>query len=384
MIQGVQQMNDQEKKPVCLFTSKGENYGSALQATSLYDRIAEMGHEVSFLGQFFVLPYMIRHPSLLFVACLRIIDRRKSDRFFKTVPYEISEERKLRLQEYDEKHFRMLWLTNSRIWRETIRKGTIFVVGSDILWQPAGGAPGKAFLDFAYYTDLKRFSYATSIGAKELPKKYYHWYRKYLRAFYRVSVREKSAAKMMGEVIGREIETVVDPTLLHGPDYWDKFAAEAIIPDEIAPNGYIFSYFVMDDPRYWEYMKAVTEATSLPVVVLPMHERDEKVPYTVLTEGTPNEFVWLLKNAAFVCTDSFHACAFSLNYQKEFYLLRRARKAEDDKYDDFLSRYGLTDRIVRDEDRFERKPQIDYQSAHERLQNDREKAQQFLKEALEG
>lgn len=371
-----------QKPPVCLFTCKGENYGSALQATSLYDSIAELGYDVSFLGQFFVLSYMLLHPSLFLIACLRLLNRRKSNRFFKTVPYEITEERRHRLQEYDKKHFHMLWITNSRIWKETIQKGTIFVVGSDILWQPNGGPPGKAFLDFAYYTDLKKFSYATSIGAKELPKKYYHWYRKYLGAFSCISVREEGAAKLMGAVINRKIETVLDPTLLHNPSYWDLFAGQAVIPAEIVPTNYIFCYFVMDDPRYWEYIKIVKETTKLPVVVLPMHYRDEKEPYILLTEGTPNEFVWLLKNAALVCTDSFHACAFSLNYQKEFYLLRRMRKDEDDKYDDFLSRYSLTERIVKDEKNFVRKPQIDYTVAYEQLQADREKSQRFLQEAL--
>ena len=126
----------------------------------------------------------------------------------------------------------------------------------------------------------------------------------------------------------------------------------------------------------------VQQKTGMELVVLPMHKRDEDAGYTTILDGTPYEFVWLIKNAAFICTDSFHACAFSLNYSKEFYLLRRMRKDEDSKYDDFLTRYGLEGRCITDESQFVRMPEIDYKKAHSQLAQDRQKAYAYISQIL--
>ena len=67
----------------------------------------------------------------------------------------------------------------------------------------------------------------------------------------------------------------------------------------------------------------------------------------------------------------------------QFYLLRRSRKAEDDKYDDFLKRYRLTDRIVRDEQVFERRPDTDYSHAGQQLAEDVRNSLAYLDKALE-
>ena len=138
----------------------------------------------------------------------------------------------------------------------------------------------------------------------------------------------------------------------------------------------------MPDPRYWNYIRLAAEKTGLQVIVLPMHDLDEQQPYEIVRDGTPCEFVRLVRDAAFVCTDSFHACVFSTIYHKEFYLLRRARKAEDDKYDDFLNRYALTDRVVTDEGRFTRNERISFETADRQMAEDRERSLAFLDRAL--
>ena len=138
----------------------------------------------------------------------------------------------------------------------------------------------------------------------------------------------------------------------------------------------------MNDPRYWEYVKIVKDAVGLQVIVLPMHEQDELQPYTIVSDGTTYEFLWLIKNASLICTDSFHACVVSLIYHKEFYLLRRSRKAENAKYDDLLRQYRLEDRLVNDEHSFIRKSKIDYSYVDEQLEKDRESANGYLKQTL--
>ncbi len=368
---------------ICLVTvHKSPNYGSLLQATALSKYLREKGYNVTFLDCFKVLPYFLRHPSLMIRRIQNKLLSARWRKFFRPSPYNISDNRRKRINKYIQDNINELTINKSSTWKSVLRQNTTFIVGSDILWQPSMGYPTTSFLDFAYFTDLKKISYATSIGALELPHKYYSAYRKYLGAFSHISVREQAAADMMGEIIHRKIEKVVDPTLLLTEEEWDEFAQRAEISINVTPGKYILCYFVMDDLRYWEYVKKVHSITGLHVVVLPMHYNDENQPYDIVLDGTPYEFIWLIKNAGLICTDSFHACVFSTIYKKEFYLLKRARRAEDDKYADFLKRYQLTERIVIDESVFQRKPNVDFQYAEKQIGIDQKQSMHYLEEAL--
>lgn len=372
---------------------KGGNYGTKLQSVALCKYFEGKGYKTFILEKFNYKGYFLRYPDIGFSRILkRTWSKNDTKKFFDDKEhYVYSEEREKRIEAYDKENYNPLTISNKEQFKQLIVDNMIFVVGSDIIWQPAMGVPGYWFLDFIYYTKLSRFSYATSIGANELPKKYFFWYRKYLRKFTQIGVREKTAVKLLQPLTNQNVTQVIDPTLLHDTEFWNQFAMKAQLSEEIVPDHYVFCYFVMHDDRYWKYMSLVRDylynnpdMKDYKIVVLPMHKIDETQPYTVILDGTPYEFVSLIKNAAFIVTDSFHVCAFSLNYSKEFYLLRRTRKDEDSKYDDFFSRYGLEDRNVKYENAFERKPEIDYLTAHKKLEEDRFFAAEFINKALSG
>ena len=312
-----------------------------------------------------------------------MINLKKRKKFFTPDGYEISEKRNIRTLEFKKEHFKEKTYTRSCDWNKDVKDGIIFACGSDILWNPATGYPSTNFLDFAYYAGLSRFSYASSVGAHELPRKYFKAYRRYLGSMKAVGVREEAVADMFEPILGFKPTKVVDPSMLRTADQWDEFANRAELSIEIDKRGFILCYFVMNDHRYWEYVKKVKETTGLQVIVLTMHKQDEEQGYVTVLDGTTYEFLWLIKDATFICTDSFHACVASMIYHKEFYLLRRTRKSEDAKYNDFLGRDKLEDRAVDVERKFERKEQIDYNYADQKLEEDRKFSLEFLKNTLE-
>lgn len=358
------------------------NFGSNLQAIALSRILTRMNCKVFFLKRLSVKHFMIKHPTLLYARLVNKLKKKKTKAFFSPVPYIPSEIRKKRLEAFHKAYFNPISYSNDDEWKKAIEGKTFFVAGSDILWNPANGYPGKWFLDYAYYAKLPRFSYGSSIGDLELPRKYYRAYKRYLGSMVEVGVREQSVADMLEPIIHREVTKVADPSLLLTSNEWDEFANKAEVSVPVSKDGFILCYFVMNDSRYWEYVKKVREITDKQIIVLPMHHLDEKQPYDVVLDGTPYEFIWLIKNADFICTDSFHACAVSMLYQKDFYLLRRTRKAEDAKYDDFLNRYHLTDRTVSNESEFIQKPQTDYSFAQIQLEKDREFSFDFLRKAI--
>lgn len=360
----------------------GINYGSCLQATALCRKFNELGYDASIVTRFAVPSVFIRHPQLFLVRMINKFHSDAREKFFNSVPYEVSPERKHRLELFEHEHIKTIDIIENKQWNNIVKNNGIFVVGSDIIWQPALGYPGRNFLDFAYYYGVKMFSYASSFGAKQLPEKYYSLYRKYLSAYVGVSVREKTAARMLGDITGIDVKNVVDPTLLLERKEWDVISQQAVLSINIPPK-YILCYFVMEDPRYWEYIRKVYDNTKIPVIVLPMHFLDETQPYSIIKDGSPYEFIWLIKNAEIVFTDSFHACVFSIIYEKEFYLLRRSRKDEDAKYDDFLTRYGLISRQISDESVFNRESNINFETAKTNIAKDRFYSIEYIKSCLE-
>ena len=368
---------------ICISTYfEGLNYGSRLQATGLAEYLRRKGYNVAFIDGFSPKGYMLRHPSLILARLRNKLIHRKRDAFFAPVAYDVNDARMKRLEAYTLEHCPKVVFDSDDKWREAIRNRDIFVAGGDIIWQPATGYPTRFMLDFAHFTDLTRFSYGSSIGKAELPHKLRGAYRKYLRGFKAVGVREAGTARLLEEITGRPVEKVVDPTLLLNAEDWDAFTARAVLSVDAEPGRYILCYFVMKDPEYWEYAEKLCADRGLELIVLPMHASDEKVPHKVILDGTPYEFLWLIKHAALICTDSLHACIFSLIYKKRFQLLRRARKAEDEKYDDFLSRYHLEQCVVNDRNAPKQDADIDFDAAYRQLDADRKNAFDFLDRAL--
>ena len=372
-------------KQVCVVTwFSSWNFGTQLQATSLCKYFEEQGYRTYILKRFAVKSYFAKHPRLLISRVRRRLEKKKIDAFFHKNPYEVTKERRARLDAYIKDTFHVLSIDSTEKWNKIIRSNMIFVSGSDIIWQPAFGAPGMYFLDFAMYEkNLVRFSYASSTGAKTMPSTYEKDYKRLLSGFKAISTREQNSADYFSKLLGRPVTKVIDPTLLHDTDFWDQFAAKAEL--SVKPQKkYILCYFVMGEQRYWDYVRLAMETcgNEYEVVVLPMSYVDEQSGNTVIPDGTVYEFISLIKNAEFILTDSFHASVFSFLYQKEFYVMKRARSDEDEKYKDLMQRYGLSDRMIQDETVFVRKPDPDYSAGKAKLEEDRQRAFEYLSNAL--
>ena len=371
-------------KRICIVTCyRTSNYGSRLQAIALSKAIDKLGYESCFLGLFKARLFTLKHPRMVYARVCKRLTRKKSKNFFTPVPYQMGASRKARMDQFTKDCYRELEINSDADWNKIIKEQMVFVSGSDIIWNPAFGYPGFYFLDFACYADLPCIAYASSVGAFSLPNRYFTAYRKYLNHFQTIGVRENATIEMFSKIVDTPLTKVVDPTLLLSGEEWNVFANKAQYSKKVSDR-YIFCYFVMNDQKYWDYAKIVREKTNLQIVTLPMHYLDEKQPFTIIEDGTPYEYIDLIKHAEFVLTDSFHTCVFSLLYNKEFYLLRRERKAEDAKFDEFLNRYGLSDRIIKNRNAFQRKTEINYETANKQLEIDREASMTFLKQALQG
>lgn len=196
---------------------------------------------------------------------------------------------------------------------------------SDQLWSPSALASGFYNLMFAP-EEMHKVSWASSFGVSRIP-----WYqvkrtRAYLNRIQYISMRENRGAEIVKELTGREVPVILDPVF-----YFDKTEWEELIPAaEPEWKDYIFCYFLGANPEHREVARKLAEQTGKIIVTLrhldqyvPGDEAfGDHAPYDV----DPARFLNILRNADYICTDSFHGSAFSVLSEKKFVVF--------DRYDD--------------------------------------------------
>ena len=223
------------------------------------------------------------------------------------------------------------------------------VVGSDQLWRPSNIAGCYFTLEFVP-DNVDKIALSTSFGVSEIPKSLHNHAKKFLSRMDSISVREDTGKKIVKDLIGRDIPVVCDPTMLLDAQQWMEIQNEKPFID----GDYILIYFMGDNPLHREFVKKLKAETGYKIVGL-MHgatyvESDEGMadeePYNV----GPSEFINLIRNAKFMCTDSFHGTVFSILNSTPFFSFRRYEDSSEfstnDRLHTLLKWTGLSERML--------------------------------------
>ncbi len=213
-----------------------------------------------------------------------------------------------------------------------------FVTGSDQVWNPNFGDMAYLRANFLTFApEEKRISYAASISAPVIPEEKMGLFKEGFLGMAALSLREQAGADLAETVSGRKGEVHVDPTLLLSPSDWD---AVSRVPAWYHGEDYILTYFLGNRPD--KVLEKVSKDTGLPVVNL----LDEK-NYGHYVTGV-DEFLWAIKHARLIYTDSFHGTVFSILYRRPFVVCNRLGNAVTEKMgsriDTLLSLFGLPER----------------------------------------
>ena len=98
----------------------------------------------------------------------------------------------------------------------------------------------------------------------------------------------------------------------------------------------------------------------------------------------PSEFLYLIHHARLVCTDSFHACVFSILFDTQFYVFEREDKLEsmNSRIETLLNKFDLNEH--RKKDYTEYSINHDYTNAYKILESERKKFKLFLDNCFGG
>lgn len=238
----------------------------------------------------------------------------------------------------------------------------ILVIGSDQMWNPiiSGSLDPVFFLQFG--KAIKRISLATSMGNHSFTPEEQENVRDYLKSFAAVSVREGHAQQQVFEATGLNPFICLDPTLMVEPDYWRAFSSrpKAVGSDE----RYILVFTVNNRPQQASGLwRAASKKLGLPVYRIAGNTLPVSYIDKTLRGVTPQEFVWLIDNASYVYTDSFHGTAFSLALETPFTVFPN-KTGNNVRMIELLDACSLPDRFVQlDSGEASCKPSVDFASS---------------------
>ena len=173
----------------------------------------------------------------------------------------------------------------------------------------------------------------------------------------------------------KDVEILVDPTMLLDANEWDKVSKE---PENMIKRRYILNYFLggISEERKKEINRIAEENNCSVINIL-----DKKDPFYI---SGPSEFLYLEKNAFLICTDSFHSSVFAILYNTPFIVFNREDKTEcmNSRIDTLLSKFELKDRYYNGKIT-NNLLKCDYSKSYKILELERKKSDDFLKKALD-
>lgn len=353
------------------------NSGASLQAYALVTYLRSLGHDAEiidykpdYLSHHFPL-WGLNNPAFD-MPIVRVLYK------LAKLPGRIKNRTSRRKREYDDFKRDYLPVTakqyrNNEELKHNPPKADAYLAGSDQIWNCffQNGRDPAFYLDFAPKNAVKA-SYAASFATEDIPDEWKPQVRKWLSGLDAISVRESSGAEIIKQLGICGAEQVLDPVFLLTAEHWEKI--EKPIKTEYP---YVLYY---DFDQNKEMLSAALQFARAKgwrlYSIFPCKQCDRSFEQ----EG-PCTFLWLVRNAQFVISNSFHATAFSLIFHKEFAVCRR-KEGINTRMVDLLELVGLDERLVSGNELKDLKP-IDYNVVDIKIEGLLTRSKEFLERALQ-
>ena len=292
------------------------NYGGILQAYALQTVLERMGHEVSLIHG---TDQTVMNKSLYrkFRHALSPIKRFVVQ---KLIPDQFSKDLGRNTRRFVQKWIKRYDFKSTDL--IPFDYYDAIVVGSDQIWRKIYVEKSKfldhietSFLDFAKDWNIKRISYAASFGTDEWEYDEESTKRcsELIQKFDAVSVREASGVTLCNKYLHHDAVQLLDPTLLLSKEDYLK-----LIKKRYRKNWGIMTYILDEDDSKHSLVEEIKKKTGK--AVFRSNVSYNKLDRQVRGAIQPPLEKWLqsFEDADMVITDSFHACVFSIIFNKPF------------------------------------------------------------------
>ena len=250
-----------------------------------------------------------------------------------------------------------------------------FVCGSDTIFciDEFGFDDGY----YANYDCMKNgysISYAASFGDSHFNEESYKILSERLQNFKALGLRENAMVPYAKEHTNVTVQKVVDPTLLLKEKDYETITAEPLENEK-----YLLIYGRRRNDKMNEFAEKIANENGWKIIEISLQAKNAE-KHKMFYEAGVEEFLSLVKNAEYIVTNSFHGMIFSVQFRKQFVIF--SREQCDTKITELLAMFGLSDRMLKNGDE-EFNKYIDYNAVHERIDVERNKSLEFLKDNLE-
>lgn len=384
-------LSDKSKKHIGIINlSVTHNYGAVIAAAVLQEivqNIVSKDYVVETMNyapvKNYANPIEKLHDEIKDAWGLRLYIKGKLQK--KNEPEEIKEQEKQRVKKFYV--FRDKILNRGTMLRnpEDLNKGkqfSAFITGSDIVWAPKKvntyGEEGY-FLNFANKGE-KRIAFAPSIDCKPCPKLYKlkKAYKRNIKGLDCISVREKTNIPFIQSLTDKKVYECCDPAFLVEASYYDKMIEHADITEDNTP--YIYVYILETNQEIVDYANKLAKEKGMKVCYYSKFHNDYECESVNCNTDDPAEFLYRLKNADYVLTNSFHCLVFSLLFKKKFLSFTRSKISI--KSTDLLAKFHLLDRIVTSTNKKNIDDEIDFEMVDKIIDIMRMESLNYLTDAL--
>ena len=321
------------------------NYGGILQAYALQTALGRLGHDAAVID-------IRQKPLRLPLWRMPVKYGRRILRNLAGHPYPILFERKynrerLAVRRYTDKFIARHIHLRSYDGYEDIAPSDFdaIVVGSDQVWRRNYFPDIRtAYLGFAEGWELRRMAYAASFGTDvwEYSKSETADCARLLHGFSAVSVREAAGVDLCRRHLGVEAQHVLDPTMLLKPADYERLLDGA----RTQPSGGSLMVYMLDDSQAKaDVVAAVAAAGGLLPFRINSRVEDINAPLEERIQPPVEQWLRGFVDAGFVVTDSFHACVFSILFNKPFIAVGNKSRGLS-RFTSLLGMFGLGDRLI--------------------------------------
>ena len=290
------------------------NYGGILQAWALQTVLSRMGHDVKVIDRDFKSrksDWFVLYPKRILK---KYVLKQNIPIFHEKLEYASYLDNTIHTRPFIEKYIERRLVRNL----SDIKKKEFdsYVFGSDQIWRSiymkSSFCPtmADAFGKFANKWNVIRLSYAASFGVDnldEFSKSEIKKVKRELHHFKAVSVRESDGVNICKKYFDVDAIHVLDPTLLISKEeYLDLVDSIPVSKNEILE-------YILDSDTEKEAIVKKLQTNSGESVYSPLSHGKSQV--------SVEEWIAGFRDAKLIVTDSFHACVFSIIFQKPFIVI---------------------------------------------------------------
>lgn len=342
------------------------NFGTTLQALALQRVLTNLGHNVTLIDD---TRYTDINKYLTIPGLLR---RVKNPHIWKEIK---------RYRQFADRY-----LNIDREWRNTdelSQKYEAFVCGSDQIWSSLLPNHHNGFY-FAAPMIGHKVAYAPSLGSKNAPSNYCDMIAPWLKDFNALSSREEVGAKILEGITGREIPTVLDPTLLLSSTAWAQFA----LTEASEQPPYLLAYFLTFNKTYLKFTRNLANKLGVPLAIFSIDKRMKAYADIWLTVD-PKQFLQTIAECQGLITDSFHGTIFALHFHRPLLTVQRFkntdRNNQNSRIENLFRMVNISDNFISAKELLTKSITLknyDWHAIEQRIDTARQHSINYLKNAL--